>query len=109
MAARDTDARHEELMLEEVRRPWWLDLRVGFCMGLGYSLRAGGWLIEHLGKAVAYLGREIVLALQRLDYPETQWLTDEEKRILLEAERDAERQQHFVRSNRDEGSAVRTR
>ncbi len=76
----------EDLVWEEVRRPWWLQLMVGFGMGLGYSLRAIGWLIEHLGKGIAYVGREMILALQRLDYPETQRLTEGEKRMLLDYE-----------------------
>lgn len=87
MTAGETGAGQEELVLEEVKRPWWLQLMIGFGMGLGYGLRAVGWLIEHLGKAIAYVGRETVLALQRLDYPETQMLTEEEKRMLLEDER----------------------
>ncbi len=86
MAAGDIGARHEELMWEEVKRPWWLQFVIGFGMGLGYALRATGWLIEHVGKAIACFGREMVLALQRLDYPETQSLTEDEKRTLVEHE-----------------------
>jgi len=86
MAAGDIGARHDDLVLEEVNRPWWLQLMVGFGMGLGYALRAIGWLIEHLGKGIAYVGREMILALQRLDYPETQRLTEGEKRMLLDYE-----------------------
>lgn len=86
MAAGDIGARHEELVWEEVKRPWWLQLMIGVGMGLGYSLRAIGWLIEHLGKAITYIGREMVLALQRLDYPEIQRLTEDEKRMLLDYE-----------------------
>ncbi len=86
VAAGDIGAGHEELVWEDVKRPWWLQLMIGVGMGLGYSLRAIGWLIEHLGEAVAYVGREMVLALQRLDYPETQKLTEEEKKTLLKHE-----------------------
>lgn len=84
MTGSGTSARQEELVLEEVKRPWWLQLMIAFGMGLGYSLRAVGWLIEHVGKATAHVGREMVLALQRLDYPETQMLTEEEKKTLLQ-------------------------
>ncbi len=87
MAADDIGARHEELVWEEVKRPWWLQLMIGVGMGLGYSLRAIGWLIEHLGRAITYIGREMVLALQRLDYPEIQRLTEGEKRVLLDYEK----------------------
>ena len=86
MAAGDIGARYEELVWEEVKRPWWLQLMIGVGMGLGYSMRAIGWLIEHLGEAVAYVGREMLLALQRLDYPEIQRLTEGEKRMLLDYE-----------------------
>ncbi len=86
MDADDIGARHEELVWEEVKRPWWLQLMIGVGMGLGYSMRAIGWLIEHLGEAVAYVGREMLLALQRLDYPEIQRLTEGEKRMLLDNE-----------------------
>ncbi len=38
-------------------------------------------------RALADVGLEMVLAMQRLDYPETQRLTEEQKRTLLEYER----------------------
>ncbi len=87
MAADDIGARHEELVWEEVKRPWWLQLMIGVGLGLGFGLRAIGWLIEHLGRAITYIGREMVLALQRLDYPEIQRLTEGEKRVLLDYEK----------------------
>ena len=74
----------EELVWEEVNRPLWLKLMIGFGMVLGYTLRGIGWFIEQIGGAIAQVGREMVLALQRLDYPETQRLTEEEKRTLLQ-------------------------
>ncbi len=87
MAVSDSHTRDREFVLEEVRRPWWLAFMIGLATALGYGLRGLGWLIEHIGGAVRQAGREMVLALQRLDYPETQKLTDEEKRVLLEKEK----------------------
>lgn len=83
-AAHTVSDRQEELVWEEVTRPWWLQVMIAFAMGVGYGLRALGWLVEHVGKATAYVGREMVLAVQRLDYPETQTLTEEQERMLLE-------------------------
>ncbi len=86
-AANTVSDRQEELVWEEVTRPWWLQVMIALAMGVGYGLRALGWLVEHVGKAMVYVGREMVLAMQRLDYPETQRLTEEQKRTLLEYER----------------------
>lgn len=56
--------------LEEVRLPIWLRAMITGGQALGYMLRGMGWLMEKGGFALQWVGYEMVMALQKLEYPE---------------------------------------